>query len=125
MIIALDFDGTCVTHEYPNIGQPIPWCLTTLQTLIANGHQIVLNTMRSGPELQEAINWFNDNGIPLYGINENPKQKSWTLSPKVYADIYIDDAALGCPLVKPETGKPFVNWLIVANMLEDLGYFKP
>ena len=69
MIIALDFDGTCVTHEYPNIGQPIPWCLTTLQALIANGHQIVLNTMRSGPELHEAVTWFIENGIPSDAVH--------------------------------------------------------
>ena len=48
--------------------------------------------------LQDAIDWFKENEIPLWGINENPKQKEWTLSPKIYANIYIDDASLGIPL---------------------------
>jgi hypothetical protein len=38
-------------------------------------------SMRSGPQLQEAINWFKDNGIALYGMNEDPSQKKWTQSP--------------------------------------------
>ena len=28
----------------------------------------------SNDTLQDAINWFKENGIPLWGINENPKQ---------------------------------------------------
>ena len=27
MIIAVDFDGTIVTHEYPKIGKPIPFAI--------------------------------------------------------------------------------------------------
>ena len=48
----------------------------------------------------DAVNWFKKNDIPLYGINENPDQSSWTTSPKPYCHIYIDDAALGCPLIR-------------------------
>ena len=48
----------------------------------------------------------------MNGINEDPDQKEWTQSPKVYANLYIDDAALGCPLIfNPElSDRPFVNW---------------
>ena len=52
----------------------------------------------SNDTLQDAIDWFKENGIPLWGINENPNQKEWTSSPKIYANIYIDDTALGIPL---------------------------
>lgn len=50
--------------------------------------------------LQDAIDWFKKYDIPLFGVNEkkNPTQKDWTSSPKPYAHIYIDDAALGVPL---------------------------
>jgi hypothetical protein len=116
MIIAIDFDGTCVTHEYPNIGRNIG-AVPVLREIIKAGHQLILNTMRSGKELHEAVDWFRQNNIPLYGINENPDQKSWTDSPKVYANIYIDDAALGCPL-KYDLGmsdRPFVNWVTVGE----------
>lgn len=62
-----------------------------------------------GP-LADAIEWFKDNGIPLLGVNQNPTQHKWTTSPKAYAQLYIDDAALGCPLILPTSGRPYVDW---------------
>ena len=111
MYIAIDFDGTCVTHDYPRIGKDIH-AVNVLKRLVANGHKLILNTMRSGKELDEAVNWFKEHNIELFGVNENPTQKSWTASPKVYAHMYIDDAAFGCPLLTvPElSDRPFVNW---------------
>ena len=111
MYIAVDFDGTCVTHDYPRIGKEIG-ATKVLKHLVEAGHKLILNTMRSGKELQDAIHWFNENGIELYGVNENPIQKHWTTSPKVYAHLYIDDAAFGCPLLNvPDfSDRPFVDW---------------
>ena len=40
MIIALDFDGTCVTHEYPNVGKDIG-AVDILRALVAKGHKIM------------------------------------------------------------------------------------
>ena len=97
MYIAIDFDGTCVTHDYPRIGKEIG-ATEVLKRLVEAGHKLILNTMRSDKELQDAVNWFKKNGIELYGVNENPTQKRWTNSPKVYAHMYIDDAALRCLL---------------------------
>ncbi|GHU10968.1 hypothetical protein FACS1894151_10560 [Spirochaetia bacterium] len=111
MKIAVDFDGTCVTHEYPHIGKDIG-AVVVLKQLVNMGHKIILNTMRSGLELEAAVNWFKENGIDLYGVNEDPGQKEWTKSPKVFANIYIDDAALGCPLKRP----------FDAQMLQEIGY---
>jgi hypothetical protein len=129
MIIAVDFDGTCVTHDYPLVGKEIG-ASEVLKGLVKNGHQLILFTMRSIRDdgtnpLQDAINWFESHGIPLYGINENPNQKSWTKSPKAYAQLYIDDAALGCPLIFKESfhSRPYVDWksvefyLIKLNLL--------
>ena len=111
MYIAIDFDGTCVTHDYPRIGKEIG-ATKVLKRLVEAGHKLILNTMRSDKELQDAVNWFKKNGIELYGVNENPTQKRWTNSPKVYAHMYIDDAAFGCPLINaPElSNRPFVDW---------------
>ena len=119
MYIAVDFDGTCVTHEYPNIGKDIG-AVPVLKKLTDSGHKIILNTMRSGDKLVEAIQWFADNNIPLYGANANPTQKDWTDSPKVFANLYIDDAALGCPLIFDHavSSRPFVNWVMVEEILE-------
>ena len=119
MYIAIDFDGTCVTHEYPRVGKDIG-AVPVLKKLIDSGHQLILNTMRSGKELIDAVQWFADNDIPLYGANENPTQKEWTLSPKVYAHLYIDDAALGCPLMFDHavSNRPFVNWELVDKYID-------
>lgn len=114
LIICVDFDGTCVTHEYPNIGKEIG-ATEVLKQLTNKGHKLILFTMRSGKELQDAINWFKERDIPLFGVNENPEQHTWTSSPKPYAHLYIDDAALGCPIKYDIilSNRPFVNWDII------------
>lgn len=119
--IAVSFEGTCVTNDYPRIGLNIG-AETVLKDLADNGHRIILNTVRSGKRLQEAVDWFTKHNIPLYGINENPNQKQWTSSPKVYAHIYIDGAALGCPMFHPSSPQqPYVDWDTVREMLEIKG----
>lgn len=117
-LIAIDFDGTCVTHEYPKIGRDIG-AVPVLKELVAKGHQLALWTMRSGKYLQDAIDWFNQNKIPLAFANSNPEQKEWTDSPKFYAHLYIDDAALGAPLTG--TGeRPYYDWYAGRELLVDL-----
>jgi hypothetical protein len=143
MEIAIDFDGTCVTHEYPGVGREIG-AAPVLKKLTENGHKLILFTMRSdggevevslnesgeiigskkgAKNLTDAIGWFNGHGIPLYGIQTNPSQKYWTYSPKAYAQLYIDDAALGCPLKKSEdpNERPYVDWEAVSVLLQDMG----
>lgn len=131
MIICIDFDGTCVTHDYPKVGKDIG-SIPVLEKLVKNGHQLILWTMRcdSGVEsglfesgLTDAINWFKDNDIPLYGIQRNPTQDSWTKSLKAYAQLYIDDAALGCPLTidKQISDRPFADWSEIEIILFNKG----
>jgi hypothetical protein len=98
MIIAVDFDGTCVEHDYPSVGMDVEGAQEVLRALVAKGHRLILFTMRSGTKLDDAVRWFKERKIKLWGVNCNPEQSEWTSSPKVYADIYIDDAALGCPV---------------------------
>lgn len=121
-IIAVDFDGTCVQHAYPEVGQDIPGAVSVLLELNSNGHQLILWTMRSNETLQQAVSWFKERGIKLYGINSNPDQKTWTSSPKQYANIYIDDAALGMRLIRPSGVRPYVDWHFVRSELKDAGY---
>jgi hypothetical protein len=117
VFIAVDFDGTCVTHDYPLIGRPIG-AERVLKRLTDSGALLILWTMRSGEQLLEAENWFAENNIPLYASQVNPSQLSWTRSPKVYANIYIDDAALGAPLKPGLPGeRPYVDWEKVEQML--------
>jgi hypothetical protein len=115
MIIAIDFDGTCVTHAYPDLGDEIG-AAPVIKRMVECGHHIILFTMRSGEELYDAVEWFIVNGIPLYGVNTNPEQHRWTASPKAYVHLYIDDAALGVPLIRPMVGRPYVDWRAVAQI---------
>ena len=78
-IIAVDFDGTVVTHAYPHIGNDIG-AVPVLRELIGNGCRVILYTMRSGRLLDDAVAWFARNDIPLYAVNENPAQREWTTS---------------------------------------------
>jgi hypothetical protein len=127
MIIAVDFDGTCVTHEFPKMGMDIPGAVETLKALIAAGHQIMLWTMRAdGGEhpdvLLEAVGWFQKHDIHLWAVNQNPEQ-GWSKSHKQYAHLYIDDAALGCPLVNvAESDRPVADWSTITWYLRYSGY---
>lgn len=120
MIIAVDFDGTCVTHDYPKMGKEIG-AEEVLKEIVKNGHSLMLWTIRCDEELEEAVKWFKDRDIPLLGINKNPTQ-FWSSSPKAYAHLYIDDAALGCPLRWEDTfhSRPYVDWKRVRNILIEL-----
>lgn len=139
--INIDFDGTCVTHDFPRVGKSIG-AEKVLKRLVDNGHQLILFTMRSdrleskpvidptiqnvtGKFLTDAVNWFKDNDIPLYGIQKNPTQHNWTTSPKSYAELMIDDSSFGCPLRYDLelSDRPFVNWDLIELGLEQMGYF--
>ena len=118
-VIAIDFDGTCVEHEYPSVGMDVEGAVETLRALNNKGHKLILFTMRSGDKLEKAVKWFKDRNIELWVVNKNPEQKEWTESPKVYADIYIDDASLGCPIMFIDgVRRPVVNWRKVREWLE-------
>lgn len=136
--IVIDFDGTCVTHEFPKIGKDIG-AIPVLKELIKKGHNLILFTMRSdiekpksdnplitakgGMYLTDAVKWFEKNDIKLYGIQTNPTQKNWTHSPKAYGELIIDDAALGCPLVanKEYSDKPYADWISIRLWLVNNG----
>lgn len=77
LVIAVDFDGTCVTHEYPYMGTDIG-AVPVLKELADAGCRLILYTMRSGKLEKEAVEWFRKNGIPLFAVNQNPEQKKWT-----------------------------------------------
>lgn len=130
--ICIDFDGTIVKHEYPEIGEPVPHAIESLKYLQEQGYLLILNTMRSNTMsagnleslprdrnyLQEALDFLDQNGIEFYGINQNPDQ-DWSDSRKIYAHFYIDDAALGCPLSLEYGQRPYVDWVEISNILDE------
>jgi hypothetical protein len=124
--ICVDFDGTIVKHDFPEVGEPIPNAIECLREYQKRGYKIILNTMRGRgivdgefrDTLKEAVDYLKSMGIELYGVNNNPTQKNWTNSPKVYGNFYIDDAAIGCPLIYPYRARPYVDWVEVNKILE-------
>ena len=125
--VAVDFDGTLVDHRFPEIGPPVPEAFKWMRAFQKMGAKIILNTMRSDHVMEDgtqkcplssAVDFIKNQGISLYGINENPDQKSWTSSPKVYANVYIDDAAVGCPLIKVKGfHRLCVDWTVVGMLV--------
>lgn len=121
LYIAVDFDGTCVTHEFPEIGKDIG-AQKVLKRLVTSGHKLILNTMRGNlvsrlnptgrNHIAEAIQWFKDNNIPIVAVYKHPTQTHWTNSYKCHADLYIDDRNVCMPKIHDITicETPFVDW---------------
>lgn len=132
--IVVDFDGTVVTHEYPRMGKDIG-AIPVLKELVSNGHQLILFTMRSDmgvksgkfqSGLTDAVNWYKENDIPLFGIQTNPTQHEWTDSPKAYGQLIIDDAAAFAPLKYDPmySNRPFIDWDRMREELVRTGWIK-
>lgn len=123
MILAIDCDGTICKHRYPDIGEEVPGAFMWLKKFQEAGAKMILYTMRSdGREdgfcpLKEAVEWCREKGIEFWSHNENPEQSEWTTSKKCYANAYIDDNAIGCPLVSPDGERPFVDWSVVGPIV--------
>lgn len=119
MIIAVDFDGTIVTHEYPKIGKPIPFAIDTLIRLQEEHHRIVLWTAREGQLLEDAVEYCKKKGLEFYAVNSNyPEEMSLTnvLRPrKLTVDLFIDDRNLG--------GIP--DWGVIYQMIHNGHPFEP
>ena len=126
LIIAIDFDGTIVDHRFPYIGDPVPLAIKWLKRWEELGAKLILFTMRSdgakhGNVLSEAVTYLEKRGVKLYAVNQNPDQKDWSVSPKAYAHIYIDDTAYGCPLIYPGGfARQCVDWAKVGPAVESL-----
>ena len=120
--IALDFDGTVVENEWPNIGKENPHCVEILKRWIKDYNVgIVLHTMRDGKLLDNAINWFKERGIELYGLNIHPEQTDWDYtSHKAYAQFCIDDRNVGTPLILTNKSRPVVDWLKIDEIMSPI-----
>ncbi len=97
LTIAIDFDGTIVEDDYPDIGKPRIFAFETLKKLREDGHRLILWTYRSGLKLEDAVQFCKDNGIEFYAVNKSfpEEQFDYTKSRKIHADIFIDDRNLG------------------------------
>lgn len=136
MKFCVDFDNTCCFEDFPNVGENVPGAVKVLKKLTDNGHQIILWTARLKQPLNDAIQWFKDNNIPLAGINEDKNLSSiqkqlvneYGMCRKVIPDYFIDDKNLGCPLKKyisKKTNKEYicVDWNKLDKVLENMNAY--
>jgi hypothetical protein len=110
LVIAVDFDGTIVDHEYPRIGAEKLFAFQTLRALQDKGHRLVLWTIRDGKTLEAAVEYCGSNGIEFYAVNETFPNEGFEpgQSRKVNADIFIDDRNVG----------GFLGWGEIWNAIE-------
>ena len=106
-ILAIDFDGTIVEHDYPNIGELKEGVVEYINKLHEEGFYIIIWTVRDGLDLEDVKTFLKENSIHYDAINENSMWflerlnedprfgKEYHEPRKIYADIYIDDKNLG------------------------------
>lgn len=98
--ICVDFDGTIVDFEYPNIGKAKPGVKEALTRLRKLGYNVIIFSCRTSKYYPESfpparnkvlvaeMKWFLDEaGIPYDDIDDGSKGKP-------FADFYIDDKAV-------------------------------
>lgn len=120
MIIAVDFDGTIVEHEFPEIGKPLNGAFETLMKWQKEGHKLILWTCRNDVDpanngrkvLTEAVAFCKENGLVFDAVNENLSGIGINPTPKIYADVYVDDRSIDSCL--------FVTWSFYIALLNDI-----
>ena len=94
-IMAVDFDGTLVTNEYPEIGKEREQFCKTIRTLQKLGVRSILWTSRTGKYLKDAIEWCEEHDLHFDTVNENLPEviemAEGVDTRKVFADVYFDD----------------------------------
>ena len=93
-IMAVDFDGTLVEDDFPDIGRERFNMCNFVRNAQYLGIRTILWTSRTGDALKAAIEWCEDHDLHFTTVNENiPEVIELTGydTRKVYANVYIDD----------------------------------
>jgi hypothetical protein len=94
MIFCVDFDGTLVYDEYPEIGQLRPGARQVMWEAKARGHRIIIWTCRTGPDQVRMMQFLRDADIPFDVVNDHDPDMAARYggdARKVFAHYYIDD----------------------------------
>ena len=99
-IIAVDFDGTLCSNDFPKIGE-LKKHHKTLHEFLRDekksGAVIILWTCRAGERLKEAVEACKKWDIPIDYVNENDPELIELFggdTRKIVASLYIDDKAI-------------------------------
>ncbi len=96
-IIAVDFDGTLVEDQFPEIGEPIENTWDLMKVAQDSGAKIILWTSRDGERLKAAVEFCTERGFHFDAINDNLDECKILFdnsTRKVYANEYWDDKAI-------------------------------
>ena len=96
LTLAIDFDGTIVSRDWPQIGRPRVMAVPVLKMLKRRGHTLILWTCRVGEPLRDAVLFLAKNNVWVDFVNNNdPKMVHiyGTNCRKINADWCIDDRA--------------------------------
>ena len=92
-IVAIDFDGTLVDNEFPEIGKIKPLFHIIKDLKSKDKIKVILWTCRTEEYLDKAIQFCKQNGLTFDAINDNideVKALGWNAK-KVFANLYVDD----------------------------------
>jgi len=107
MIILIDFDGTIVESNYPQIGKALPKAFEVMAELIRAGHTLILWTCRENmgrninrQYLADAVIFCKENGVEFDAVNETIEELDFRagedcLMRKPNVDIILDDSNFG------------------------------
>lgn len=130
MILAIDFDGTLVTHSFPQVGEPLQYAVEVVKALKAAGHKLILWTAREDEVparpnknyLTDAVEWCTSQGLEFDSINEPLLQHDWreekTLKRKPHVDWFIDDRNVGGFLGWEEIGRLLLGEEKMASIID-------
>lgn len=134
MTIYLDFDGTVVEHNYPELGAYNEGCFEVVSKLQIAGYQFILNTYRANVQdgtLEEALYFLKKHRHRLYNpIIEATIHKisppSWNEEELFNTDIiFIDDLSVGIPLrdtVELSNSK-MIDWMKLDSIFKKYGLY--
>jgi len=102
LVIAIDFDGTIVSHAYPKIGELYKYAKESINWLYDSGRfYIIIWSCRAGQDEVDMIEFLNEKGIKYHAINENCQEfltkceaEKCGTPRKIYYDILVDDRSL-------------------------------
>jgi hydroxymethylpyrimidine pyrophosphatase-like HAD family hydrolase len=98
LVIAIDFDGTIVNSQWPDLGDPKPNAVEVIRRLHDEGHRIIIWTCRGADDTKKAHDWLFKHGVPHQSINIQDRDIVENFKGdvrKILADVYIDDKQLG------------------------------
>ena len=120
VIYAVDFDGTLSFGRFPSVGDPNVNLFGFLKKEKERGARLILNTCRTGADLDLAVEYCREHGLEFEYVNENLPELIELYggdTRKINADFYIDDKAVnpiaghftvvpaGFNFIKPQEGE--------------------